>query len=204
MKTDLTDSSETRSGLHTPSIGRRPTLAVRIGLFVVFTLALVAATYLLLPTLVVIGPWGYVAGFVINLLTNATVMLPAPGFAAVIVMAKELDPFLLGLTAGLGGALGELSGFWLGSQGRDLVRANLIYRIARVYMGRYGGAVIFVAALIPVLPADIAGLIAGSTGYPIRKFLVYVSLGKAIMTITILYLASRAFEWAEPVLGLVD
>ena len=141
MKTDLTDSSETRSGLHTPSIGRRPTLAVRIGLFVVFTLALVAATYLLLPTLVVIGPWGYVAGFVINLLTNATVMLPAPGFAAVIVMAKELDPFLLGLTAGLGGALGELSGFWLGSQGRDLVRANLIYRIARVYMGpiRRGG-----------------------------------------------------------------
>ena len=71
-------------------------------------------------------------------------------------------------------------------------------------MARYGGAVIFVTALVPILPADVAGLIAGATGYPIKKFLVYLSLGKVIMTVSILYLASKAFDWAGPVLGLVD
>ena len=101
MKTHLTESPEAQSGLYALLVGYKPTLAVRLGLFIVFTVLLVVATYLLLPVVVVIGPWGYVAGFVINLLTNATVVLPAPGFAAVIIMAKELNPFLLGLTAGV-------------------------------------------------------------------------------------------------------
>jgi hypothetical protein len=33
-------------------------------------------------------------------------------------------------------------------------------------MGRFGGDVVFGAALLPIIPLDVAGLIAGASGYP--------------------------------------
>jgi uncharacterized membrane protein YdjX (TVP38/TMEM64 family) len=174
--------------------------AQSLGLFAVFTALIVALTLVLLPYLVVIGPWGYAAAFVINLLTSATVVIPAPGFAAVILMARDLDPFILGVSAGIGGTIGELSAYWAGHQGGRVVSRSGIYRIIRRLMRRHGALVLFVTGLMPFLPVDAAGLIAGATRYPIPKFLVYLGIGKVIMTTVILYIAAQAFEWAEPYL----
>jgi uncharacterized membrane protein YdjX (TVP38/TMEM64 family) len=65
------------------------------------------------------------------------------------------------------------------------------------YMDRYGGGITSVSALIPMIPMDAAGLVAGSTRYPVARFLVYLSLGKILMTATVIYFAIRAFDWAE-------
>lgn len=176
------------------------TPAQSLGLFAVFTTSIIALTMVLLPYLVVIGPWGYGAAFVINLLTSATVVIPAPGFASVILMARELDPFILGVSAGIGGTLGELSGYWVGHQGGRVLHRSGIYRVIRRLMRRRGALVLLVTGLLPFLPVDAAGLIAGATRYPIPKFLVYLGIGKVVMTTVILYIAAQAFEWAEPYL----
>ena len=176
------------------------TPAQSLGLFAVFTTSIIALTMVLLPYLVVIGPWGYGAAFVINLLTSATVVIPAPGFASVILMARELDPFILGVSAGIGGTLGELSGYWVGHQGGRVLHRSGIYRLIRRLMRRRGALVLLVTGLLPFLPVDAAGLIAGATRYPIPKFLVYLGIGKVVMTTVILYIAAQAFEWAEPYL----
>ncbi len=174
--------------------------AQSLGLFAVFTTLIVALTMVLLPYLVVIGPWGYGAAFVINLLTSATVVIPAPGFASVILMARELDPLILGILAGVGGTIGELTAYWAGHQGGRAVNRSGIYRLIRRLMRRHGALVLFVTGLMPFLPVDAAGLIAGATRYPIPRFLVYLGMGKIIMTTLILYIAAQAFEWAEPYL----
>jgi membrane protein YqaA with SNARE-associated domain len=169
-------------------------------LFVLFTILLIFLTIILLPKLVVLGPWGYVAGFTINCLSSALVVLPGPGFAALIIMAKELDPFLLGIAAGIGGTFGELTGYWLGAQGRETLEGNRIYTLLLRAMSRLGGGILVCFGLLPFLPVDAAGVLAGASGYPVSKFIFYVGIGKILMSVSILYLAARAFEWAEPYL----
>ncbi len=60
------------------------------------------------------GRWGYVGAFVISLIASATIVLPAPGIAVVIAMSAALNPYALGIVAGLGSAVGELSGYAAG------------------------------------------------------------------------------------------
>jgi membrane protein YqaA with SNARE-associated domain len=190
----------TSSNLKRVLLGEQLPLIPRLGLFVLFTVLLVFLTIILLPQLVVLGPWGYVAGFIINCLSSAVVVLPGPGFAALIIMAKELDPFLLGIAAGIGGTFGELTGYWLGAQGRETLEGNRIYALIRRAMSHLGGGILVCFGLLPFLPVDAAGILAGASGYPVSKFLFYVGIGKTLMTVSILCLAARAFEWAEPYL----
>ena len=69
------------------------------------------------------APYGYPGIFVINLLGNATVALPAPSLAIVSVAGSVLNPYLVGLFAGAGSALGELTGYLAGYSG-DLCRCR--------------------------------------------------------------------------------
>lgn len=175
-------------------------LMPKMALFGMFTVVLMVATFLILPRLVVLGPWGYAAGFIINGLSSASVLIPGPGFPAVMMMAKELDPVLLGIAAGMGGTIGELTGYWLGAQGRETMQGNRFYDFILRAMQKLGGVIIFIFALLPMLPVDAAGVLAGASRYPLHKFLFYLALGKVGMSVALLYLTARAFEWAEPYL----
>ena len=53
--------------------------------------------------------FGYPGIFLIALLANATILLPAPGVAIIYAMGAVFNPLGVGLAAGSGGALGELS-----------------------------------------------------------------------------------------------
>lgn len=181
-------------------LGQKLPLMVRFGLFILFTILSIIGTLVLLPHLVVLGPLGYVAGFVINLVSSAAIIVPGPGLAGIVLMASQLDPVLLGIAAGVGGTLGELTGYWLGAQSRDHISENRVYSILAGIMGRAGGGLLFFFGLLPFLPVDLAGLLAGASNYSVSKFLVYVGLGKILMSVTILFLAAKAFAWAQPYL----
>jgi membrane protein YqaA with SNARE-associated domain len=176
------------------------TLRQKMGLFLLASLIVGGLTYWLSSLLGNVGPWGYPLGFIINGLGAATVIVPSAGFAILVLMAQHVNPIWLGVAAGAGGTLGELSGYWLGAHCRASLEGSKLERFMNKYMGRYGGGIIFVSALIPVIPMDAAGLVAGSTRYPVARFLIYLSIGKILMTATILYFAVRAFDWAEPYL----
>ena len=181
-------------------LGAQLPLMARLGIFVVLTVLVVVATVLLLPKLVTLGPWGYLAGFVINLLSSAAIVVPGPGFAAIMIMAAELNPFILGIVVGIGGTIGELTGYWLGAQSREPLQGNRIYGFLLMAMAKMGGAILILFGLLPFLPVDAAGVLAGASRYPVSKFLIYVGIGKVLMSVAILFLAAKAFEWAEPYL----
>jgi len=71
--------------------------------------------------------YGYPGIFVIALLTNATVLLPAPGVAVVYAMGAVFNPLGVALAAGTGGALGELSGYLAGFSGQAVVERAEVY-----------------------------------------------------------------------------
>ncbi len=176
------------------------TFIQKAAIFVVSTALLLAITGALLPYIDDIGAWGYLGAFVVTALSSATVVMPSPGFAAVLVMTKDLNWLLLGISAGLGGALGELTAYYVGTQGAETLEGHKSHKWFQRGMDRFGGLIVFLSALIPLVPVDAAGLIAGAVRYPVMRFLVYLAMGKIVMTTTLMFLASKAFEWAEPYL----
>ncbi len=179
----------------------RPASLAKLAGFLVMAGAVAAIANFVLPSLEATGIWAYAVGFFIYVITSATVIVPVPGMAFLVVMAQELNIVALAIAAGIGGALGELVGYWLGAQGRGPLRGTRVYaRVGRA-MERFGGAVVFLFALVPVLPMDGAGLIAGATRYPVVKFLVYSAAGKGLLLLAVFAASSKAFEWAAPFVG---
>ncbi|MGQ9466325.1 MAG: VTT domain-containing protein [Anaerolineae bacterium] len=155
---------------------------VRVLTGVVIVVALAAAVYFR-DRLQELAAYGYMAIFLVGLLSNATIILPIPGLAVSSVMGGVFNPWLVGIVAGIGQALGELSGYLLGYSGQTLLTNRPIYDRLSVWMRRYGVWVVFVLAAIPNPIFDVGGMIAGALRFPIWKFLSSCAAGKIVKNI---------------------
>ena len=66
--------------------------------------------------------WGYIGIFLISLVGSASIVFPIPAFAVIFVFGGILNPFLVGLIAGIGCAIGELTGYLLGLGGHKVIK----------------------------------------------------------------------------------
>jgi len=132
--------------------------------------------------------FGYLGAFLISLVSNASIVLPAPGLLLLFALGAAFNPILIGVVGGLGGAIGELSGYVAGRSGRVIARNGRWFNRAEGWVSRWGTLTIFVFSLLPILPFDAAGVAAGVVKFSIKKFLVACFLGK-----TILYIAMALF-----------
>jgi membrane protein DedA with SNARE-associated domain len=124
--------------------------------------------------------YGYPGIFMIALLTNATVLLPAPGIAVVYAMGGIFHPLGVTLAAGTGGALGELSGYLTGFSGQVVVEHTHIFERLQPWIQKYGPWAIFILAAIPNPIFDTAGIIAGMSKMPIGRFLLACWCGQLL------------------------
>ena len=124
--------------------------------------------------------FGYAGIFLIALMANATVLLPAPGVAIIYAMGAVFNPLWVGLAAGTGGALGELSGYLAGFSGQAVVERSDIYNRFKPWVDKYGGWTILVLSAIPNPFFDIAGIAAGIAKMPLRTFLFFTWIGQII------------------------
>jgi membrane protein YqaA with SNARE-associated domain len=151
--------------------------------------AIAVVVYLILPALERTGRWAYLVGFLIQGATASTVVIPVPGLAALTVMSLELNPYALAAAGAAGGSLGELTGYWLGTQGRGLMGKTRFLRWVRPQMARRGALVIVLFAAIPMLPMDAAGIVAGSSRYSIARFLMATFVGKYVLLLVTFFIA---------------
>lgn len=125
----------------------------------------------------------YVSVFMVMLLGNLTIVAPVPLTVAIMVAAaSNWNPLLVALFASLGGSVGELSGYYAGYFSKTRIvngYANGHDKIAG-WMNRYGSWSVFFLALQPVIPFDIAGLVAGASKMPLFRFWVALWAGKLI------------------------
>jgi len=139
--------------------------------------------------------YGYPGIFLIALLTNATVFLPAPGIAVVFAMGAVFNPLLVGLAAGAGGALGELSGYLVGFSGQAVVERAELYQRLSNWVKKYGFWAIIVLATIPNPTFDVAGVAAGVLKMPLLKFLLAVLIGVTIKMTLFAYAGAQSMTW---------
>jgi membrane protein DedA with SNARE-associated domain len=122
----------------------------------------------------------YLGVFLIALLANATVFLPAPGVAIVFAMGSMLNPLGVALAAGAGGALGELTGYLAGFSGQAVVEKKAAYARIQPWVQKWGGWAVLVLAAIPNPFFDLTGIAAGTLKMPVWKFLLFCWVGQTI------------------------
>ena len=139
--------------------------------------------------------WGYLSSFLISLIGSATVILPAPGLALILALGAHLNPVLLGIVAGFGSGLGELSGYLAGKAGRNLVSGEGRFNAFLHHMTtRFTSPALFILAILPLPIFDFAGILAGALRMPVLRFLAVVISGKVIKHALAAYLGAEFFE----------
>lgn len=141
---------------------------------------------------------GYLGAFLAMLLSNATLILPAPGLLIVFALGSSLNPALVGLAAALGATLGEITGYLTGASGLILMEnTSVALRIQR-WMDRNGSLTIFGLSIFPNPFFDLAGLTAGAGRMPLARFLAVAFLGKTIQATLIALAGALSLDWIEP------
>lgn len=141
--------------------------------------------------------FGYAGIFFIALMANATVLLPAPGVAIIYAMGAVFNPLWVGLAAGTGGALGELSGYLAGFSGQAVVEKTDIYNRFHPWVDKYGGWSILILSAIPNPFFDVAGIAAGIAKMPVQTFLIFTWIGQIIKMTLFAIAGHYSLEWIE-------
>jgi membrane protein DedA with SNARE-associated domain len=136
--------------------------------------------------------YGYPAIFLVSLIGNLSVIFPAPSYLVVFAASSSLDPLAVGVIAGLGAALGEITGYLAGASGKSVVEKRPIYQRIRLAVEKWGMWIIFLLGAIPNFFFDIGGMVAGATRMPLWRFLLAAWLGKSIR-LTIVAMSGSAW-----------
>jgi len=131
------------------------------------------------------SPIGLLVLFGLAALSTATLILPAPGLALTAIAGAAGDPIVVGIVAGLGQAVGELTGYLAGWSGRSFLPDNPASRRLTEWLGRRGAIVIFLLAVTPNPVFDLAGIAAGALRMPVLRYLAAAAAGKVIKNILI-------------------
>ncbi len=119
---------------------------------------------------------------------TAGVPLPIPGLVMTFLAGSILNPWKVGLVAGLGAGLGEIFSYPIGVAGRTVAKNRRFIRVIERWINRYGGSVVFIGAALPNPLFDFVGLAAGLSGYSFWKFAKFVILGRLIRAFVFAYL----------------
>ena len=137
-----------------------------------------------------LAQYGYPGIFLLSVLANATVLLPAPGVLFVFAMGAIFNPIGVAVAAGLGAAIGELTGYLAGFSGQAVVERVEYYEGLLKWMEEHknlSNLAILLLAFIPNPLFDIAGIASGTLRIPVFRFLFFVSIGKILKMLLIAY-----------------
>jgi membrane protein YqaA with SNARE-associated domain len=145
----------------------------------VISILLMGVGYLYRNKLKRFKKYGYLGIFLVSLLSNVAVLSPAAPFVS--MMGGTLyNVWLIGLVAGLGATIADILPYNLGSVGDTALTDNKWYQLTKHYMQQNGFITVFILSLIPNPFFDLAGVIAGLTGFSFWLFLLASFLGKIL------------------------
>jgi len=153
----------------------------RLSLLIIAALIIISiAIYFLSRLLGDAEAYGYLGVFLISVMASAVIIIPIPAIAVVFGLGAVLNPWLVGLMAGLGEPIGELTAYMAGYSGRVAMENRGFYVRLTNWMERRGSLILFLFSAIPNWFFDIVGVAAGALRYPLWKYLLVVFLGKTL------------------------
>jgi len=146
----------------------------------------------------------YLLVFGVTLVFNAFILVPVVLHVSIMMavakMMMEVSPWgfvIVALVASVAGALGEITGYYAGYFGKRIVHLENAPGYDRLvgWMERYGPRGIFLISVQPVLPVDVAGLLAGASKLPVWKFLLPCWAGKFLKYLLACYLGPALWRF---------
>ncbi len=146
--------------------------------------------------------YGYLGAFVISVFGNLTIIFPIPYTVTIYMLGSILNPILLGLVCGAGSTIGELSAYLVGLGGWRVLEKRYGERLeaARKLFERFGPAIVFVFALLP-LPDDLILIPLGMMRYSLKTILLACFLGKVAMGIIVAAGGRLSYEAVSVLFG---
>jgi len=142
--------------------------------------------------------YGYLGIFLISIAANATIIIPIPGVAFTTAMGAIFNPAGVAVAAGLGAAIGELSGYLAGFSGQGIVERVALYEKLIAWMKSHQNlayGLIVLLAFIPNPLFDLAGMASGALKIPLWKFLIACSVGKILKMLCFAYAGYYSINW---------
>ena len=126
--------------------------------------------------------YGYLGAFIISIILNAPSYFGRQFCGHRALGATLPSATLVGLTGGIGAAIGEMTGYMAGYSGQALVatKTNRWYLRLESWLRKHGAPAIFLLSVFP-FAFDVAGCIAGALRYPAWKFFVACWLGRTVL-----------------------
>lgn len=138
--------------------------------------------------------YGYTGTFIISILGNATILLPAPWLIFIFTLGARFNPIGVALAAASGAAIGEFSGYLAGYSGQAVIKDSKTYKKMIGWMDKHGSWTILVLAFIPNPFFDLAGVAAGVLKMRIWQFMLFTWIGKFFKTAITAYLGAGVFS----------
>jgi membrane protein YqaA with SNARE-associated domain len=148
-----------------------------------------------------LGRAGYLGLFLISILGNATIIIPAPVFVVACAAGMIYGPLVVGLISGLGSAIGELTGYYAGYGGSSVIPEGKLYEKLAQFMREHGILAIFILAVVPNPLFDVGGMIAGILKMPVLRFLFAAWIGKAVRLGVMAYLCLGGLPFLQHFIG---
>lgn len=148
--------------------------------------------------------YGYPGVFLINLIGSATIFFPVPAFALTFALGAVLNPWILGIVASLGSAIGEFTGYYLGYGSQEVLKKRYgkwLKRMRKFSEKRSMFLAIIVIAATPI-PTDLGGILAGMAKYDARRFFVAMLIGKMINYTLIAWAGFYGLGWISEAFGI--
>lgn len=146
---------------------------------------------------------GYFGIFIVSFIGSASVIFPVPAFFIIPAgIFMGLNPWLVGICAGLGSALGEITGYGFGKGGGKVIEKKYKKHIEK-YRKWFEKDRVFLFILLfaaTPLPDDILGLVCGVFNYDLKKFILASIIGKVILN---LFIAFASFYGIEIILNMM-
>jgi len=149
----------------------------------------------------IVYAYGYLGVFLVSFIGSSTIFLILPSDIVIFIAGALLNPFLVGIIGGVGEALGETTGYFLGLGGRKILDKKYKKDVRKweKMFKKYGGFFIIILFAATPLPDDIVGIIGGTLKYPLKKFLLASIIGKIIMGLILAYGGFYGINWIKEV-----
>jgi len=135
--------------------------------------------------------YGYLGAFLISIMAAATIIIYVPGVPVIFALGGVLpNPVFVGLAAGLGEAIGELTGYLAGRGGHAFLKGKFakIYSRIEKWIKTRGYLTLFVSSAVFNPIFDLIGATAGALRFPMWKFFLLCWAGKTIKGLGVAFL----------------
>jgi len=170
-------------------------------LTLVGVIALIVVLFIFRDQVKKLEKYGYAGIFLISIAANATIIIPIPGVAFTTAMGAIFNPAGVAVAAGLGAAIGELSGYLAGFSGQGVIERVALYEKLTAWMKAHKNlayGMIVLLAFIPNPLFDLAGMASGALKIPLWRFLIACCVGKILKMLCFAYAGYYSINWLLP------